>query len=136
MAAPATGGCLCGRLRYAVDLSAGVADWCHCAACRRWTGSVAVAWMQVTPDAFRITAGTPATYASSPTGRRHHCPSCGSPVFMTDTEGRSVGILAGSLDDPDGIRPVAHGFCAEAVGWVRIDDALPRHDGPPPHDEA
>lgn len=134
MARTATGGCLCGAVRYEADVEAGIADWCHCSTCRRSTGSVAVAWVQVAPGAFRLVRGTPSVHASSPTGRRHFCGTCGSPLIMTDTDGRSVGILVGSLDDPAAVRPTAHGFDAERVGWVEIADDLPRFEGPPPHD--
>jgi hypothetical protein len=38
-ASPVFGGCLCGAVRYRVEGPVGPANYCHCADCRRATGS-------------------------------------------------------------------------------------------------
>ncbi|WP_456237657.1 GFA family protein, partial [Geminicoccus flavidas] len=42
------GGCLCGAVRYAIELEEDdLADYCHCRECRRASGAPVVAWVQV-----------------------------------------------------------------------------------------
>lgn len=131
----ATGGCLCGQVRYAFDPDGSVTDYCHCVTCRKASGALGVAWVQVVPAAFRVTKGEPAAYRSSRDNRRFFCSGCGSPLFMADDPGNSIGILVGSLDDPEAFRPIAHGFDQDRVSWFILADDLPRHPGPPPHDQ-
>jgi hypothetical protein len=129
-----TGGCHCGTVRYEVDPVGGQADYCHCRACRKSSGGIVVAWLQVRPDRFALTAGAPVGYASSPGAIRWRCPRCGAITHMTDDDNRSVGVTIGTLDDPDPVAPSAHGFDGERPRWLVIADDLPRFDGPPPYD--
>ena len=128
------GGCLCGAVRYAIEAEAALVDWCHCSACRRSTGGMAVAWAQVAPAAFRLSRGRAGAFASSATGVRHFCPDCGSQLFMTDSAGRSVGITLATLDEPQPLRPAAHGFDGARPDWLCIADDLPRFPAAPPYD--
>jgi hypothetical protein len=129
-----TGRCLCGVVAYALDPAGGIADFCHCGACRRAGGAAAVAWIQVPLAQFRVTSGSPAAYASSPRATRFHCAACGSQLFMTDPDGRSVGVTLGTLDDPEAVRPSAHGWDSRRPSWLVLCDGLPRHDGETPYD--
>jgi hypothetical protein len=131
-----TGRCLCGAVGYALDPTGGVADFCHCGACRRAGGAAAVAWIQVPPAQFRLTRGTPARHHSSARSARHFCAACGSQLFMTDPEGRSVGVTLGTLDDPEAVRPAAHGWDARRPSWLMLCDGLPRYPGEAPYDES
>lgn len=129
------GGCLCGRVRYAVEVRDGdPADVCHCGQCRRWTGAPAAAWVQVPPGRFALGRGQPRGFGSSGRGTRWFCPACGASLYMTDPDGRSVGVLLGSLDDPEAIAPRAHGWAGAALAWFVLDDGLPRHAEDPPYD--
>lgn len=128
------GGCLCGAIRYEVDAADGIVDLCHCRDCRRASGGIAVAWLQVRPERFRLVSGTPASYLSSPKGRRHFCPRCGAQVAMTDPNGRSTGVTVATLDDPEAVHPDAHGWDRQRPSWLRLDDELPRFAEDPPYD--
>lgn len=134
MTTEAEGGCLCGAVRYAVDPADAVVDYCHCVTCRRASGAMAVAWMQVPPVAFRWTDGEPAAYRASRDAQRYFCRACGSPLAMADDQGLSVGVLVGSLDDPEPFPPTAHGYERSRISWVALCDGLPRHDQAPPYD--
>lgn len=106
--AEATGGCLCGAVRFAardVPLTAGV---CHCEMCRRWTGS---ALIEVSlPDAQIDWQGEGriARRQTSAWGQRGWCADCGSALFfrMTAENEFSGGydIPLGLFDDPNGFR--------------------------------
>jgi hypothetical protein len=130
------GGCLCGAVRYRIDATGGIVDYCHCRTCQRAAGAPVVAWVQVAPDRFALTSGKAAHFASSPECDRHFCPHCGSQIFMTDHVGRSVGVTVASLDAPEQIVPKSHGWTASQIPWLVIDDDLPRHRQTPPHDGA
>jgi hypothetical protein len=129
------GGCLCGEVRFAIEALAGdVVDYCHCSQCRKASGAPVTAWIQVAPARFELTTGEPKSFRSSERGMRWFCPACGSQLYMTDPENRSVGVTLGSLDEPERMKPTVHGWASAAVSWHVIDDDLPRHDRDPPYD--
>jgi len=129
------GGCLCGGVRYAIDLEEDdLADYCHCRECRRASGAPVVAWVQVSSARFQVTRGKPHSFASSPAARRSFCPSCGSQLFMIDEKQQSVGVPIASLDEPDGVRPRLHGWFGERIGWFDTKDELLRFPRHPPYD--
>jgi len=130
-----TGGCLCGAIAYSLDYEPGdVADVCFCRECRKASGAAALPWVQVPPGRFRVTKGVARGYASSPQAMRWFCGDCGSTVYMTDSEGRSVGVTLGSLDAPEAIRPTVQGWVCERVSWQAVDESLPAYDKAPPYD--
>ncbi|MEX1306431.1 MAG: GFA family protein [Rhodovibrionaceae bacterium] len=130
------GGCLCGAVRYRVEVKDGVVDYCHCRMCQRASGAPVVAWAQVTPAQFTVTRGTPKEYRSSKISSRHFCPDCGSQVFMSDPGGQSIGFTLGTLDEPEALRPTVHGWASAQLSWLHLTDELPRYDKAPPYDES
>jgi hypothetical protein len=109
-------------------------DYCHCGQCRKASGAPVTAWLQVPPARFRVIAGAAAGFVSSPAATRWFCGACGSPVYMTDAEGRSVGVTLGTLDEPDAVAPTVHGWDRTRVEWLRLDDGLPRYAEARPYD--
>jgi hypothetical protein len=135
MSVTLTGGCACGAIRYAIDPVEGdPADYCHCKQCRQATGAPVAAWIQVAPSRFRVTSGEAQSYRSSPACCRWFCASCGSPLYMTDDSGVTVGILLGSLDELQHVKPTLHGWDSARIAWFDLADSLPRYPGTPPHD--
>lgn len=129
-----TGGCLCGEIRYRITPLAADVDFCHCEMCRRWSGAPVSAWAQVPVSQFRLTKGVATPYVSSKSGTRYFCPTCGASVFMTDPDGTSVGIMLGTLDDTNALRPTAHGWWSARVSWLKLEDKLARWPKDPPYD--
>jgi len=130
-----SGGCLCRAVRYEVEVQPGdVADYCHCAQCRKAGGAPVVAWVQVTPGRFAVVQGAARRFASSDRATRWFCGDCGSQLFMTDAAGVSVGVTLGTLDEPDAVRPTVHGWESERLGWFEVADGLPRFGEAPPYD--
>jgi hypothetical protein len=135
MALTLTGACLCGAVAYEIAYIPGdVADICHCVQCRKASGAASVPWVQVAPERFAVTQGTAKGFASSARAMRWFCGACGTPLYMTDDENRSVGVTLGSLDRPDAVTPTVHGWVSESLMWEALDETLPRYDGPPPYD--
>src|ERR1700693_3208306 len=81
----ATGGCLCGAVRYESEGEPVFALQCHCRDCQRSSGTAYIAAIRVPSAGFRISKGTPKRYvATADSGNeisRVFCGDCGSPPF-------------------------------------------------------
>lgn len=122
-----TGGCQCGRIRYEAAVASDEAYWCHCRMCKKATGGIAAAFVQLPREAVRWLA-EPDWYASSPIARRPFCATCGTPLGFAWADGTGeVDLTVGSFDAPGHFRPVAHaGSEALQEAWLDTRD-LPRH---------
>jgi hypothetical protein len=106
-----TGGCLCGAVRYTVRGEPFHVGRCHCADCRKESGSAFTVYGQWPIAAFELT-GELATYDG-----RSFCPRCGGRVVCLDDEG--VEIRIGSLDDaPFELKPEAEIWIKRRESWV------------------
>lgn len=134
----ATGGCLCGAIRFEIRGPVGPVDHCHCSMCRRAHGAPFATFGRIRRDALEIVAGADRLtgHASSEAVVRSFCAACGSRLFFRHAalpEHEFVAI--GSLDDPTGIEPEAHIFVASKASWYTIRDTLPQHEHYAPFDE-
>ncbi len=131
------GSCLCGDVRYEIDGKLGPAGYCHCAQCRRASGSAFAANAPVRTKYFRLLAGKERIreYESSPGKFRAFCSRCGSPMYSRRTsEPELVRIRLGSIDGDPGRRPLAHVWVGSKAPWFVITDDLPQFDAAPPAD--
>jgi hypothetical protein len=103
-----TGGCLCGAVRYTVRGEPVHVRRCHCADCRKESGSAFTVYAQWPIEAFELT-GDIRSYDG-----RGFCPRCGSRLLdLTDSGDSLIEIRIGTLDDaPFDLKP-------EAEIWVR-----------------
>jgi len=126
----ATGGCLCGAVRYRVTGPLRPVIACHCDQCRRTSGHHVAA--TAAPREAVAIAGAVRWYRSSETASRGFCPVCGSNLFWQGP-GAGLSIFAGTLDGDPGVRLAGHIFCADKGAYYPIpDDGLPRADGADP----
>lgn len=117
-----TGGCLCGAVRFTLEGEPFHVGRCHCADCRKESGSTYTIYGQWPLDDFSV-EGEFATYEG-----RSFCPRCGSSLFsLFET---AVEVRLGALDDPPfGLRP-------EAEVWIkRREPWLPEVEGASQHVE-
>jgi hypothetical protein len=130
------GGCHCGALRYAVDLSlAGEGQplrtsLCHCRDCRRCAGAPMVSWTAVPSASFELIAGEPAVYRSSEDAQRSFCPHCGTGLFYVNETALPgiVDIQTASLDDPEAFPAMAQVQTAERIAWMEAAHELPQFE--------
>jgi len=126
----AKGSCLCGGIRYEVDVDGiGAVVNCHCSMCRKATGSAFRTRAAVRADAFRWTSGDElvSRCESSPGETRTFCRKCGATLatFFRDRPGE-IGLPLGTLDDDPGVRPSAHVYVGSQPPWFTVTDDLPR----------
>jgi len=120
-----TGGCQCGRVRYAAQLANNEAYFCHCRMCQRATGGVAAAFVSVMKDALTWER-EPDYYASSAIARRPFCSVCGTPLGFDYPDAAKSDLTVGSFDDPSGFVPTSH-FGADTIHEAWLDTRrLPR----------
>jgi hypothetical protein len=121
-----TGGCFCGRIRYAARGTPFHETLCHCTDCRRAAGAPAVAWFSVRRQEFQFTAGDPRAFRSSDRAIRRFCPDCGTQLtFEADALPDEIDITTASLDDPDAVPPRDHCHVEGRVAWDIIADGRP-----------
>jgi hypothetical protein len=129
-AAPLTGGCNCGAVRFEITAPLVSALYCHCTRCQRRTGTAASVSAVTAPDSFRVTQGEERMRAWKPAegSEKWFCGDCGSALFARNPATPAhVAVRFGVLDGDPGIRPAARQFVAYAAPWEPIpDDGLPR----------
>ncbi len=126
------GSCLCGAVRYEVDLPFDHFLYCHCSRCRKATGTAHAANAIVKPEAFRWLASEDrlARY-DLPTARSFatsFCKQCGSPMPHLTRSRTRVIVPAGSLDEDPGVKPTVHAYWASRATWYEGDPDLPKVD--------
>jgi hypothetical protein len=131
-----TGGCLCRAVRFRITALPITARVCWCRLCQylgSGSGTVNVCF----PSEAVHVEGELRDYVSiadsGSTMHRRFCPICGTQVFSAATERpHLVFVRAGTLDDPECMRPAATIWISQAPSWASIDAALPRIDKQPP----
>ncbi len=126
----ATGRCLCGAVTYEVRGPLRDIVLCHCVECRRWGGHVG-AFASTRAEHLAVTAASDLRWVASPESARQaeraFCDRCGSSLFWKARDAERIGIAAGTLDQPTGLRVAAHIYTHEASDWDELpDDGLPR----------
>lgn len=125
-----TGRCLCGAIRFRAT---GAPKWvahCHCQSCRRQTASAFTTYAGYRADAVAFEGPAPARFASSPGVERSFCPRCGTPLAFTgDRWPDEIHLFLATFEDPMSLTPKAHVNTAEQLGWIHLDDGLPRLAG-------
>jgi hypothetical protein len=125
----ASGGCLCGRVRYTVRGPLRGILLCHCGQCRRVHGHLGAYSSAASADIDLQGADAIVWFASSQRGRRGFCGTCGSSLFFEPADEPRLAIAAGSLDQPSGLEVIGHEYVADKADYVRIDDDLPAASG-------
>ncbi|SMC22615.1 Uncharacterized conserved protein [Andreprevotia lacus DSM 23236] len=126
--ASASGGCLCGAVRYRYPLPLGAANYCHCVDCRRVTGSAFNIGIRLEQALLQI-SGVLRSYShaggSGQAVERLFCGQCGSPLFTRHpARPESVWVRAGGLDDPALVQPGWASWASQRVAWAVPPEGL------------
>nr|WP_294847895.1 GFA family protein [uncultured Sphingomonas sp.] len=102
---------------------------CHCNDCRRTAGAPMVGWAMVGQGQLKI-EGKLKIYHSSPLGRRHFCPECGTGLFYTNAVvfPDMVDVQIATLDNPDEMVPEIQLQVAERLDWMKSLATMPEFD--------
>jgi hypothetical protein len=127
MQLPKTGGCQCGKVRYAVSEAPQLVYTCHCTDCQRMTSSAFSMGLVIAERAFRLTASRPRpverTADSGARRARWVCPECGSWISSTPWPGSAVRtVRGGTLDDTSWLRPTVHLWTRNKQPWITLPE--------------
>ena len=136
MPAPLTGSCLCGAIRYAVNVPVTELRACHCTHCQKASGSGGSVNAVVPRSGFTLTQGTPKRYgALADSGRtlyRYFCGDCGSPLYShRATTPETLALRIGTLDDSSGLKITTNIWTRSARSWDYIDPATKQFPAQP-----
>jgi hypothetical protein len=120
----ATGGCLCGAVRYEVRGPLRDVVNCHCGQCLRSHGNVAAYTSAKRADLVLTEDRGLKWYVSSDYARRGFCGECGASLFWEPFGQDRIAIAAGGIDTPSGLTTVRHVFAAHKGDYYDITDGL------------
>lgn len=134
--ARASGGCLCGAVRFTVEGPPLAARVCWCRLCQylgAGSGMVSVCFHS---DGLEVEGKVSWFDSIADSGNLMHrgsCPVCATPLFSkAEVRPHLVFVRAGALDDPDLMAPQMTIWTSEAPKWAVFDPALPQYEGQPP----
>jgi hypothetical protein len=125
------GSCLCGGVRYEIDGELSAVTNCHCALCRKTSGSAFASGATITAASFRLLAGKDLLreWESSPGYHRVFCGRCGSPILKRkDNDPERLRFRPGTLDSDPGVKMSKHTHVRSKAPWVEINDGLPQSE--------
>jgi hypothetical protein len=120
-----TGSCLCGAVKYRIEGRLRDVVNCHCRQCRRFHGHFAAytaalrGEVTIEDDHHQLK-----WYRSSQKAQRGFCGQCGSSLFWDEHGAELLRIAAGTLDQPTGLRTVAHIYTADKTDYYALADDL------------
>ncbi len=120
----ASGGCLCGAVRYEAASAPFRAGYCHCRHCQRALGNLFGPSVSFKHEDFQFTKGA-LKWWKGPLADRGFCQECGSPIAFQYRGAGHITIWVGSLDHPEDFEPEAHWGIESRLSWVDIHADLP-----------
>jgi hypothetical protein len=133
MNAKYSGQCLCGEVRYSVDIEPVFTGNCHCKDCQKSSGSAFIPAM-IFPEKDVVVSGDVKYFESqADSGNMHKrgfCPNCGSQLFARFSNMLGMlGIKAGTLNDPSSYVPKLDFHVGSAAPWDFMNPELPKKQG-------
>jgi len=124
------GSCLCGDIRYEVDGEFDDFFLCHCASCRKDTGSAHAANLFSSTAKLRWVRGGDTVREFNYRNSGHikaFCPKCGSALPNIQMNGTLLVVPAGSLDTDIDIAPSGHIYLNEKAAWDTNLELAPKY---------
>lgn len=125
------GSCLCGSVTFEVSPPFERMIHCHCARCRKSSGTGHGTTITVNPQQFRWLSGEQAikrySHATAQSFGKWFCSNCGCPLPRLIRNGTLIVIPAGSLDGEPPMKPSDHIFWSSRPAWGCASGELPTH---------
>jgi len=128
-----SGGCLCGAVRYEVSGPLRDVVVCHCSRCLRTHGHAAAYSACARSDLVLVRDAGLRWYEADERARGF-CGVCGASLFWTAAGPGTISIAAGTLDQPTGLRTVAHIHTRDHADYYDISGPGERFAGALPGD--
>ncbi|MCE5974916.1 GFA family protein [Sinirhodobacter sp. WL0062] len=131
---PVIGQCLCGAVKFHIFGEFERFFLCHCARCRKDSGSAHSANLFSSTARIIWVSGEDNIKMFRLTGSRHvksFCSDCGSALPVSKPEFGLLVVPAGSLESRIEIRPNAHICCSSRTNWDNDPASVARIDGLP-----
>ncbi|KGE70854.1 GFA family protein [Spirochaeta lutea] len=128
------GSCLCGSITYEVTGEFEQFFLCHCASCRKDTGSAHAANLFSTKAHLEWLKGAERviTYNHNNSGHiKSFCPDCSSALPNLQMDGSLLVVPAGSLDTELEMIPTGHIYLQERATWDHNLEKSPQYDALP-----
>jgi len=128
-----SGSCLCARVKYTVATHIDAFYFCHCAQCRKITGSAFAANILTKPAEVNWVTGFEWVKRFDYPGERVFtkvfCSHCGSGLPYLNDRGNALVIPAGSLDQSLDVTPNHNIFWADRASWYEAGIGSPNCAG-------
>jgi hypothetical protein len=120
-----TGGCRCGAVRYAIEAEPLFARHCWCRDCQyigAGSGTVNVFFASEKVAVEGALTDYTSHADSGTLMHRQFCAICGTPMFtQAETRKHTIGVRAGTLDEPDLGKPQITIWTSSAPNWACFD---------------
>jgi len=128
----ATGGCLCGAVKYEIHGKLYNIINCHCSKCRRIHGHFS-AYASSKREALRLVEERGLKWYRSikdetPDVYRGFCKECGGSLFWDPRGDEHIYISAGTLDQPTGLKTIGHIWLSQTADYYDITDDLEKYE--------
>lgn len=125
------GSCLCSAVTFEISPPFTKFVHCHCARCRKSTGTGHATNLYLAPGQLRWVSGEafiarfdlPAAKSFA----KWFCRACGCPLPRLSRSGKTVVVPAGCLDTSPLVSPTAHIFWASRAPWGCSAGSLPTY---------
>jgi hypothetical protein len=128
----ATGGCLCGAVKYEIHGTLYNVINCHCSKCRRIHGHVSAYTSSKREDFKLVEERGLKWYCSvkdeTPDVSRGFCQECGGSLFWDAKGDANIYISAGTLDQPTGLKTSGHIWLSQAGDYYELADDLDKYE--------
>ena len=128
------GSCLCGAIKYEVELISGKVFNCHCQFCRKAHGADYATVALAQGNTLKLTdeSGTLKEYVNAKGGIRAFCGHCGTRLMnYASDKNIYLCVALSTVDTPVNEKPVAHVNVGSKASWCEPYQGIPSHEGLP-----
>ncbi|KAF2238156.1 hypothetical protein EV356DRAFT_526676 [Viridothelium virens] len=121
-----SGTCACGKVKISYEGEPKAKALCHCADCKKITGSTYSTNVLVPDDDFKVVSGSPKEWAKKADGGNtitsHFCGDCGTTLWRDGATFPGIKIIKyGTMDDSESIefaKPAMELYASQRASWV------------------